>query len=241
MHLFLIPGLAFAAATIPPEITFQSSSARTHLLELYTSEGCSSCPPAEKWMSQLHASPRLWKEVVPVVFHVDYWDGLGWPDRFASKAFTARQRTLAGAWASESVYTPAFALNGREWRERSLDRIPAPAGDAGVLSATVTAGKRVAVRYVPAQAGKWEVFVALLGSGLKTEVKAGENRGSNLVHDFVVLALVTKTLASEGEAVSANVELPPVEPGGSRSLAVWIVKAGGTEAVQAVGGDLASR
>ena len=64
-----------------PATTFESGVTRTTLLELFTSEGCSSCPPAEKWLSQLKSNPDLWKKIVPIAFHVDYWDHLGWRDR----------------------------------------------------------------------------------------------------------------------------------------------------------------
>src|SRR5690348_8781739 len=71
---------------------FESGDTQTPLLELYTSEGCSSCPPAEAWLSQLKKSPKLWKDFVPVSFHVDYWDYLGWKDPFAMKAYSRRQQ-----------------------------------------------------------------------------------------------------------------------------------------------------
>ncbi|HSH39027.1 MAG TPA: DUF1223 domain-containing protein, partial [Chthoniobacterales bacterium] len=96
----LLATVAFNAAATAAEVKFQSGPVRTHLLELFTSEGCSSCPPAERWVSELRANPRLWKDFVPVAFHVDYWDRLGWPDRFAKKAFTGRQQAYAAAWRS---------------------------------------------------------------------------------------------------------------------------------------------
>src|SRR5213592_2728274 len=68
-------------------LTFQSSGKQTALIELYTSEGCSSCPPAETWLSRLKESPGLWKDFVPLAFHVDYWDYLGWGDPWANKSF----------------------------------------------------------------------------------------------------------------------------------------------------------
>ena len=74
-------------------VIFKSSERRTALLELYTSEGCSSCPPAETWLSRLTDSPGLWKDFVPIGFHVDYWDHLGWRDKWGSKAFSERQQT----------------------------------------------------------------------------------------------------------------------------------------------------
>ena len=95
-----------------------SKSSPTHsaaLLELYSSEGCSSCPPADKLLSQLATGSDA-NLLVPLALHVDYWDYLGWQDRFASSQFTARQRTLSAATHSNTIYTPEFFLNGQEFR-----------------------------------------------------------------------------------------------------------------------------
>src|SRR6266436_651609 len=89
--------------TYAQELRFQSNAKQTALIELYTSEGCSSCPPAEAWLSQLKADPRLWKDFVPLAFHVDYWDYLGWRDPFASKEWTARQYRYSAAWKNDGV------------------------------------------------------------------------------------------------------------------------------------------
>jgi hypothetical protein len=97
-------------------VTFDSGETQTSLIELFTSEGCSSCPPAEKWISNLKSNPDLWKKIVPVAFHVDYWDHLGWRDRFSKQEFTERQRRYAATWGGDSIYTPGYVLNGREWR-----------------------------------------------------------------------------------------------------------------------------
>jgi hypothetical protein len=103
-------------------VTFESSDSQTTLIELFTSEGCSSCPPADAWISHLKDSPDLWKKIVPVAFHVDYWNNLGWRDRFARPEFTARQRRYVAAWHGDSVYTPGFVVNGQEWRGWFSDR-----------------------------------------------------------------------------------------------------------------------
>src|SRR3989442_5219435 len=100
------------------EFIFTSGNERVSLVELFTSEGCSSCPPADSWLSGLCEDAGLWKRFVPVAFHVDYWDGLGWKDRWASPEFSTRQRTYAAAWRSGSVYTPGVDLNGQESRSR---------------------------------------------------------------------------------------------------------------------------
>jgi hypothetical protein len=182
--------------SIHADVTFQSGPSRTSLLELYTSEGCSSCPPAESWFSTLRQSPRLWKDIVPVAFHVNYWDDLGWTDSLASPAFTTRQRDYAAAWGADSVYTPAFVLNGREWRDRDLDSIPASEGKPGTLSATLHKNGDVQVTFLPSAAmpGKLQAFVALLGYGVTSDVKAGENSGRTLIHDFVALDLQKSAL-----------------------------------------------
>ncbi len=224
-------------AAIGGEVTLQSGPARTHLLELFTSEGCSSCPPAEKWLSQLKTSPRLWKDFVPIAFHVDYWDSLGWSDRFASPTHTARQRLYATAWGSRSVYTPNFVLDGRDWQERSVERLSTPDGNAGVLVGTVRDRRTVSVTYRAAHAGRWEAHVAVLGFGVGSNVKAGENSGRKLLHDFVALSHVTKEMSGDSAAVRAEVTLPTPDSG-EAGVAIWVTEAGKPEPVQAVGGTL---
>src|SRR2546430_7383511 len=126
-RLGLIPLLCAAALTSQAaDRVFESGPQKVHLLELFTSEGCSSCPPAEAWLSKLKSDPRLWKDFVPLAFHVDYWDRLGWRDPFAAKEWTARQYRYSATWKNESVYTPGFILDGREWTNRSL---PPPAAE----------------------------------------------------------------------------------------------------------------
>jgi hypothetical protein len=135
-------------------LTFQSSGKQTALIELYTSEGCSSCPPAETWLSRLKESPGLWKDFVPLAFHVDYWDYLGWRDPWANKSFSDRQRAYAKQWRSESIYTPGFVLNGKEWRDWSaLKDGPKSAGvNAGVLTVTSSDTNHWQVSFAPANA-----------------------------------------------------------------------------------------
>jgi hypothetical protein len=112
-------GIVFIQVTVHIDaapFSFKSGENQAALVELYTSEGCSSCPPAEAWLSRLKDGPGLWKEFVPVAFHVDYWDYLGWRDKWSAEAFSARQRAYASAWHNDNIYTPGFILNGSEWR-----------------------------------------------------------------------------------------------------------------------------
>ena len=98
-------------------LEFASSPQRTTVVELYTSEGCSSCPPADRWISSLRDDPRLFKTLLPLVFHVDYWDRLGWRDPFASKAFSQRQYALVQEDILSQAYTPVIVVDSQEWRQ----------------------------------------------------------------------------------------------------------------------------
>jgi hypothetical protein len=241
--LLLLISLAGLAGGAEAKV-LTSGPARTRLIELFTSEGCSSCPPAERWLNQLMDHEGLWRDFVPIAWHVDYWDRLGWPDRFATRAFTDRQYLYRAAWAAtnpasdrRSVYTPCFALDGEEWRERSRRQPPKPAHEQGVLRVEVVAG-HCRVSFTPSFETnlRYEAHAVLLGAGITTAVKAGENRGETLRHDFVALATAQAGLRDG----AATLSLPKSEqPGVPRqALAVWITRQGSTEVLQATGGWL---
>src|SRR5438552_742490 len=156
-------------------ITFQSEERQTSLIELYTSEGCSSCPPAEAWLSRLKENKQLWRDFVPVAFHVDYWDRLGWRDRFASKEWTMRQQVFADRWKAGSVYTPGFVLDGSE----SSPAVPSNSQENVGTLRLKSDGDEVRLSFEPAKADAsgYEVYLVTLGFGLATNVKAGENSG----------------------------------------------------------------
>ena len=177
----------FLASAYANETIFESGPTRIHLLELFTSEGCSSCPPAEAWLTQLKQENGLWRDFVPLAFHVDYWDHLGWRDRFATKEWTARQQTYAARWNAGSVYTPGFVLDGRE----SQARLPGNSKEIVGTLLLKTNGDDARVSFKPAQneARAHDVYVASLGFALTADVAAGENKGLKLSHDFVVLSL----------------------------------------------------
>jgi hypothetical protein len=228
--------MAVAISAEGGEIVFESKPARTHLIELYTSEGCSSCLPAEAWMSALKNEPRLWQDFVPVGFHVDYWDHLGWKDPFASKIWTERQADYSVRWKGESVYTPAFALDGKEWHAGAL---PAPATEIpGVLKISVN-GDRVIAAFKPLSggAGHYDIHVARLGFSAATDVTAGENSGRKLIHDFVVLGLTNETMKSGGKEL--RLPEPIVSTAEPRTaIAAWVTQSRQIEPIQAVGGWL---
>jgi hypothetical protein len=226
---------------------FQSAPDRTALLELYTSEGCSSCPPAEAWLSGLKDSPRLWKEFVPVAFHVDYWNSLGWKDAWSDAEFSERQRSYAALWHSQNIYTPEYVLNGQEWRNwfGSKNGPKSDGERAGVLTVSSTNGSRWFATYVPdkAAAAHYEIHAALLAGGIISEVKAGENSGRSLAHDFAVTQLVQIGMNSSSNGwASGKFIFPPAHaPAGKTSaLAIWVTHAGEFQPLQATGGWLNS-
>src|SRR3989475_6638644 len=209
-------------------LTFQSSGKQSSLIELYSSVGCSSCPSAETWLTRLKESPALWKDFVPLAFHVDYWDYLGWRDPWANKSFSDRQRAYAKQWRSDSIYTPGFVLDGKEWRDWSGRKDgPKSAGvKAGVLTVTSSDTNRWQVSFAPANAASadYEVHAALLAGGLSSNVKAGENRSRLLSHDFVVLTFAKTSLIRRGDVAQGEFVLSK-QRNASKSdfaLAVWI-------------------
>ena len=226
------------------EFSVRSGPRQAALLELFSSEGCSSCPPAEAWLAGLETNPQLWKGLVPVAFHVDYWDRLGWRDRLADGAFTARQHAYAAKWQSRSVYTPGFVWNGREWKGWfSGGRLPEPSATAtGELVATTAGERRWSVTWQPAPgtAAAGEVTVALLGCDLASDVRAGENRGRRLQHSFVVLALASAPARAQAGRFGADVALPaPRVEAGRQAVAAWVTASDGFTVLQAAGGWLA--
>ena len=223
-------------------IMFQSAERKTTLLELFTSEGCSSCPPAETWLSRLKDSPRLWKDFVPVAFHVDYWDYLGWRDRWGSQAFSERQRSYAQLWKSDTVYTPGFVLDGEEWQRWSNYKEGPPASEAtvGVLKVTSSDLHHWQVEFSPMRPTRasYEVNAALLGVGINSEVSAGENRGRHLVHDFVVLEITQSQLSLNSNQAKGQFSLShDPKPSQIRfAIAVWVTAHGSPAPLQATGG-----
>jgi hypothetical protein len=229
MIFLLILGVTVASQA--GDRTFESGPQRTHLIELYTSEGCSSCPPAEAWFSRLKTEPGLWKDFVPLAFHVDYWDRLGWRDPFAAKEWTARQYRYSANWKSESVYTPGFVLDGRESQARS---VPSSSTDKPGVLKVALANDKVSAEFNPINGAAKDVdlHVALLGFDLNTKPTAGENNGRNLHQDFVVLSIANEKMSGGKAAIVFGAE-PRVG-----AIAAWVTAPNQLEPIQAVGGWL---
>ncbi len=234
--------LAARPGSPPPATTFESGETQNSLIELFTSEGCSSCPPAEKWMSALQSNPDLWKKIVPVAFHVDYWDRLGWRDRFAKPEFTSRQQHYAAAWGGDSVYTPGFVVNGKEWRAWfGGNGIPTTSTKVGVLRVSLGGGGKVSATFIPdtTQARPLVLNVALLGNGLESDVKRGENSGRKLRHDFVVLQLAKSQMTNQGNLWTGTILLSSAAgTDKATALATWVQLSETAQPIQATGGWL---
>lgn len=223
--------------------TWSSGAQQVQLVELYSSEGCSSCPPAEEWLSSLKKHDQLWKSFVPLEFHVDYWNRLGWVDPFASKKFTKRQHKYADSWGSRTVYTPGFVLQGTEWKPRRPADLTKTTPIVGDLVVTQKSPRSFEVTFTPRNAaprsGAYQVNLALLGHDLTVKVPRGENAGRTLHHDFVVLKLVQgQSMSSAKSVYKAVIE---AQASGSqadkvKSIAVWVSR--DSKPVQVVGGLL---
>jgi hypothetical protein len=204
-----------------------SGPRRTPLIELYTSQGCSSCPPADRWLSSL--KPRVEAgEVVPIALHVGYWDYIGWKDPFAKREFNERQRMLA---AGGTVYTPGVFLQGREWRQWGGLAAVENAGQAKALASiqlAVTAREPGVIKVHATSSGKADaLYIALTQDGLQTDVKAGENRGARLGNDFVARAW-SGPLRAPGE-VTVALPAPPEAPPGSLALVAFVQDGSGVQ------------
>jgi hypothetical protein len=198
--LLLLTGLTLSSTQTLAACEAKSGIATAALFELYTSEGCNTCPPADDWLAGLARRGFGLDRVVPLALHVDYWDRLGWRDRFSQKQFTNRQHEFARLSSARSVYTPEIVLNGREYRHWRfanfgpeivrINDVPARADihlrlDSSAKTFKVTGTASLKQRSSPAG-----LYLALYENNLSSEVTAGENRGRVLHHEFVVRTLL---------------------------------------------------
>jgi len=243
--LVLTLAVAAAAPSLAAETTCQARSGPqvNRVLELYTSEGCNSCPPADRWLSRVKADAGT----VVLAFHVDYWDRLGWKDRFASPAYTERQALQQAVNGARFSYTPQVVLDGldrKDWFDQTPPDGPAPAtasvalslqrnGDsfsASVLPLAAAPGTRPAPTRLAA-------YWAITEQGHVSDVKAGENQGVMLRHDFVVRAYqpVAAWAAQVGSPVTLSYRAPlAADPAHPRQVNLVVVDAAGGRPVQAL-------
>lgn len=222
----IVVGLGLFAVTANASDRCSASSASQHvpLVELYTSEGCSSCPPADRWLSALKRDAQAGR-LLPLAFHVDYWDYIGWKDSYAQAVFSRRQRELANRGGARTIYTPQVMVDSRDlpgWRNQ-VDFEAALA-----TSARRPAGVNLSMDLHMESAARWIVdlrgkrvdgvlregaivFLALYENGIETRVKSGENAGTTLRHDYVVRNWLGPFRITEdgGTVAHANIAIEP--------------------------------
>lgn len=233
------------------------------LVELFTSEGCSSCPPAEHVANRLAQRANAGEPLLVVAYHVDYWDSLGWPDRFAHSDHTRRQRRYASTWRERSVYTPQMVVDGR-WgfvgsdaakADQRIDHAlaqlpaltltpivePAEADRSLIVRVAVDQPAQPRDRTAPAAPdAAAEITVVVVESGLITEVTDGENTGRTLHHDNVVRAWASMPMPSATAATRTVETLVTLPEGLDRSRAMVIVYAQDARTLSVLGSGWAS-
>jgi len=198
-----VSGCSRAAAALPDHDRADAATGFA-VVELFTSEGCSSCPPADKVLSEIaEEAKRSGRHVYPLAFHVDYWNELGWRDPFSSAWATNRQRAYGQAFEQRGMYTPQMIVNGRDAfvgsdRQRALRTIEADLAERAVAEIELRSvsepsgiGVTFAVSAAPADA---KLHVALVELATESKVTAGENAGRTLRHANVVRQFRTVSL-----------------------------------------------
>jgi hypothetical protein len=231
---------------------YESSAQSVSFIELYTSQGCSSCPPAERWISNFRHDKNLWKSTFPLAFHVDYWDYIGWKDEFAKPQYGTRQRLYQRLGLIRQVATPGFVVSGKNWngwfRGQSVP-LTQTLATKGELKLKVK-GQAISVNYlsedISAQDVSLKINIALLGFDMNSDIQAGENRGRNLQQDFVVLSLHHEFLlnklepSNQQELWTSRARLPASvnDSGVKMALVSWVSVGNDPRPIQVAGGWL---
>lgn len=218
------------------------------LVELYTSEGCSSCPPADQWLSRLKNQSKPIGNIVPIALHVDYWDYIGWKDNFANPEFAKRQREMAALGHARGVYTPQLAINGQDTRSwlsdarfksevASINRLPAKAEIRLTVNAQTAKSVQVSTNIKTTEARPLVYYLALQENNLQSTVNAGENRGELLRHDYVVRQwLGPFKVGAEGKtSASHDIQVQPAWKQRDLNMVAFVQNSATGEILQVLG------
>jgi len=187
------------------------------IVELFTAEGCSSCPPADQLLEKLErAQPVPEADIIVLGEHVDYWNELGWPDRFSSHLYTERQHDYAYAFALEDIYTPQMVVNGQAQfngadAQRAIGEIRRAASAPHCLVSLLRKGSSdlaLAVGGFPAGIKNVEILLAITEGSLASDVRKGENAGRRLTHTGVVRSLVSVARLDARKSPDFKSDLP---------------------------------
>jgi hypothetical protein len=238
----LVAALQLAAA-VPAfaqgSCTLKSGPTVTPVIELYTSEGCSSCPPADRWLSNL----KVDSSVVALAFHVDYWDRLGWKDRFSSAAFTQRQSEQQRSSGARFSYTPQVIADGADrpdWPRigPALASATRPASTVDVQLTQEGSHYIASVTPSSGMPAHLSAYWAVTEQRYVSNVKSGENEGATLTHDFVVRQyqpVAPWATKAGGAPISLQFDAAGVaDPAHPRAVNLVVVNADTGRPVQAV-------
>src|SRR5881397_3570919 len=231
--VFVAIACSGAARASDPACSSYTVPHTTALVELYTSEGCDTCPPADHWLSSLFSQGFRPDQVVPLALHVDYWDYIGWKDPFAKGEFSVRQRKLAQMKRPVIVYTPQVLLQGRDFRRWSggefseqvmrINSRPARARIALAIRAVAPDAIHAELSAMltdPAEQKNAAVYLAAYENKLASDVAAGENRGKRLEHDFVVREWIGPIGFGESLKIEEKRALPLLRGANAKNLGV---------------------
>ncbi|MDN3640049.1 DUF1223 domain-containing protein [Simiduia curdlanivorans] len=216
--------------------TFHASEDKAQLIELFTSQGCSSCPNAERWLNNFKSDSDLWVTLFPIAWHVDYWDDLGWVDKFSSTDANHRQYRYHHQKVTSGVYTPQAVINGVEWRAlmtRFKPELPeTKKSSQPKLSLHVSGNKFTA----QTELENTLLNLAVIGMDFSINVKRGENSGRILEQQFVMLGFAQypqQGVHWQGELPASKDNIPP------QAVIAWITEPGNNTPLSITGGPLA--
>ncbi len=247
LRILVLASLFSFSAFAGDPIVVSSGDKQTAVVELYTSEGCSSCPSADRWLSRLIEAPKDELDVLALAFHVDYWDYLGWKDRFSSAAYTSRQRQLGANNLQQTIYTPEFFVNGMETRGTNsiLDKIRQANQQQSPLDLKLTVSRDktslVLDLHSPGDRdtiGQIHHRYLVYENNLSTDVKRGENSGEILKHEQVVRYMSkAKSLRQQNQY---RIEIDPDWQPENIGVAVLVTSPGNSHYFQALHTPVAS-
>ena len=216
---------------------FHASEDKAQLVELFTSQGCSSCPNAERWLNNFKNDPDLWVTLFPIAWHVDYWDSLGWVDRFSSTEANHRQYRYHHQKVTSGVYTPQAVINGVEWRAL-ITRLKPDLPETKVASQP-RLNLQIEGSHFTAQSELENTVLnlALIGMDFSIKIKRGENAGRILEEQFVMLGFAQyaqQDLHWVGELPTSKDNIPP------QAVIAWITEPGNSTPLSITGGRLAA-
>ena len=252
IYLFPITVLFVSNVTFAqPDSKISSKTNPQHfaVVELFTSEGCSSCPPADKLLAELVRNEKEnSRNIFPISFHVDYWNYIGWTDPFSDPAYSDRQRKYAAAFRTARIYTPQMIVNGKvefvgsdkgTAKERIEDALRQPAQVELYLDLELSEDrKELSIEYKVKGFGANQVLnIAIVERGLSSQVTKGENRNRMLNHENVVRKFVTLKISHSGNDV-VKIKIPQNIKIEKSSIVAFIQNQKSMEILGSVGLDL---